>query len=271
MANGYQVSGSNRRFFDELENEDVDDFTFMSNPQHGSSGYVFGDKHNDPEEMNSQAKKQQRLMEEIERIQRRTLESSERSLGMIHESEQVGITTAEDLLHQREQLENCEDKVSNINRSLRTTQKHINSIKSVFYGFRGMFSKTPPSPTAQPPAAEDPPKRPSSGGLAQSIEQHKSQATYTTPEHPALKLREVDYMNNSSPSPLYTNQDIERKLGDNLDDISLGIERLKGLAIGLGEEIQDQNVMLDRLTSGVDKAEGTVRRQTKEMEKQLKR
>jgi len=47
--------------------------------------------------------------------------------------------------------------------------------------------------------------------------------------------------------------------------------RLKGLAEGLGDEIDSQNEMLDRLTDKTDKADFTIMRQNKDMTKLLKK
>jgi synaptosomal-associated protein 29 len=49
------------------------------------------------------------------------------------------------------------------------------------------------------------------------------------------------------------------------------LSRLKGLAQGLGEEIDTQNEMLDRLNDKTDKADFTILRQNKEMSKLLKK
>jgi synaptosomal-associated protein 29 len=49
------------------------------------------------------------------------------------------------------------------------------------------------------------------------------------------------------------------------------LTRLKGLAEGLGEEIESQNEMLDRLTDKTDTADFTITRQNKDMNKLLKK
>ena len=49
------------------------------------------------------------------------------------------------------------------------------------------------------------------------------------------------------------------------------LSRLKGLAEGLGEEIDAQNEMLDRVTDKTDKADFSIMRQNKDMNKLLKK
>jgi len=275
MADRYKGPADNRPFFDE-----IDDYTFLSHPQQGSSGYVFDDEKTRRLEAEKQARKQQQIMEEMQRIQERTVESSARSLGLVYESEEVGVQTAENLLHQREQLERSEANVSNINRALRSSQKHINSIKSIFSGFSSMFSKTPET-APQPVIPEESVSKPTSA-LAQTVDQSKSQPAHKSGEHPALKIRGIDYGEESGvgQSDLARGDSIKRQglmdtyemqLDDNLGNLSLGLGRLKGLAIGLGSEIEEQNEILDRLGASVDKADLGIGIQNKQMQKILKK
>jgi synaptosomal-associated protein 29 len=53
--------------------------------------------------------------------------------------------------------------------------------------------------------------------------------------------------------------------------MSLGLARLKGLASGLGAEIESQNELLDRLQDKAEKNEWKVDRQNKEMARILKK
>lgn len=60
----------------------------------------------------------------------------------------------QDLLHQREQLENVDRKLDKMKQDTRISQKHITSIKSVFGGLKNYFSGN----KDLKPAAEPPPK-----------------------------------------------------------------------------------------------------------------
>lgn len=281
--------------------DDVDDFTFLQHPRQGTTGYAFGGGLSNSDDGEDKRRRQMMLVaEEKERIQRRTLESSARSLGLVHESEQIGVATAEELMAQREQLENCETKVSDVNRSLRQSQKHINSIKSIFGGFVNRFSRNSVDadaglvPTNVPTS-----KKPSSGGepsseprtsnslLSSVVGETKNNPTYNrmaTREHPALRLRNVDYdssSTNKSTNPFDEEEEkeesvvggvqMEQQLNQNLDHLGLGLARLKGLAMGLGDEIEEQNAMLDRLGNSVDRADLGIQRQNKQMNKILKK
>jgi hypothetical protein len=64
---------------------------------------------------------------------------------------------------------------------------------------------------------------------------------------------------------------VNKILDRNLDEMYSSLSRLKGLAQGLGEEIDTQNEIIDRLNDKTDKAEFTILRQNKDMNKILKK
>lgn len=53
--------------------------------------------------------------------------------------------------------------------------------------------------------------------------------------------------------------------------MSLSLSRLKGLAQGLNSELDDQNMLIDRLQTSADKADWRIQRQNKDMERLLKK
>jgi synaptosomal-associated protein 29 len=64
---------------------------------------------------------------------------------------------------------------------------------------------------------------------------------------------------------------VNKIVDKNLEDMCFSLTRLKGLAEGLGDEIDAQNEMLDRLTDKTDKADFSIMRQNKDMNKLLKK
>ena len=64
-------------------------------------------------------------MEKRREIENRTLESSERSLGLLYESERAGAATAEELHRQKEQLKRTEERLDDINSTLKTSERHL--------------------------------------------------------------------------------------------------------------------------------------------------
>ncbi|CAG2174938.1 unnamed protein product, partial [Oppiella nova] len=128
------------------------------------------------------------LFEEKTRIEEESLESSKETLGLILESERIGVKTGRELVRQRETLNRVEDKLESIDGSLHETQKHIKSMKK-----------------------------------------------------------------------------------DNLNQIDLGIERLKQLSLGLGNEIDEQNTLIDRITKQTEKTELRIKHQNHQVNHLLRK
>lgn len=110
------------------EDDEIDDETFLQNSKRPSKSHSSFDE------------QIQSLQERRKEIEDRTLQSSERSINILRDSEQIGIATAEELLRQREQLERTDKRLDEINASLRFSQKHINGIKSVFSSLKNYMS-----------------------------------------------------------------------------------------------------------------------------------
>lgn len=81
---------SSNPFFD--DDDEVDDYEFLNHPQQGHSGYMLGNSDQQRSELEI---KRMQLLEEKRKIEERTLQSTNNSLGLIDESEKVGILTAE--------------------------------------------------------------------------------------------------------------------------------------------------------------------------------
>ncbi|RWS08692.1 synaptosomal-associated protein 29-like protein [Dinothrombium tinctorium] len=277
-------------------NDEVDDFAFLSHPQQGKSGYLLGtDRSNNCSQSTANQWEQQRkqLLEQRRAIEERTLESSKVSLGLLYDSEKVGLSTAEELIKQKEQLNGVEQKLDYVNQATRISQKHLNSMKSIFGGIRNYFSKStdtsPNSTTAPISSLPAPTSNPSS--LQQSIERMRNEMTESSAaNHPALRNRSTpDFsgfmdeereddrdgerkINNSSDQSAYAQRSlqIEKQLDENLDEMGKGIYRLKNLAMGLNSEIEEQNRMLGRITTKAERAEDTINYQTRQMKNLLR-
>jgi hypothetical protein len=66
-------------------------------------------------------------------------------------------------------------------------------------------------------------------------------------------------------------QNLQKVIDRNLEDMCSSLSHLKGLAEVLGEEIDTQNDVLDRLNDKTDKADFTILQQNKEITKLLKK
>jgi len=64
---------------------------------------------------------------------------------------------------------------------------------------------------------------------------------------------------------------IEKQIDSNLEELGGGLSRLKNLALGLGDEIEDQNLMLGRITTKAERAEDTLQYQNRQMKQILRK
>jgi synaptosomal-associated protein 29 len=93
MAGKQYVTNPNTPFFS-VDEDDVDDETFLRNSRAGDSGYML------PNNSYRQGKStieddRLQLLERKKAIEERTLQSSERSISLLRDSEQIGVATAE--------------------------------------------------------------------------------------------------------------------------------------------------------------------------------
>ncbi|KAG7200453.1 hypothetical protein KM043_016056 [Ampulex compressa] len=258
MAGQNYLSDPKNPFF-ALE-DDVDDETFLnSGPQRTdySSYNNYSNFDNDLEQ------KHQQLLQRRKQIEDRTIQSSQRSFSLLRDSEQIGAATAEELIRQREQLERTEKRLDDINSTLRFSQKHIQGIKSVFGSLKNYLSGKSldaPVPTAK---SSEPSSSSSvaSPALSNSLDRVQTNMINT---HPSLRIRGLlddDDMEQSHPATDNVSKVLER----NLDEMSGSLARLKGLAIGLSEEIGSQNDLIDNITDKAEKAEITLQKQNKDI------
>ncbi|XP_076376136.1 synaptosomal-associated protein 29kDa [Megalopta genalis] len=251
MASQNYLSDPKNPFFS-LE-DDVDDETFLKNAPSRSIGHI-----NDDNEFEN---KHQQLLQRKKEIEERTIQSSERSISLLRDSEQIGAATAEELIRQREQLERTEKRLDDINSTLRFSQKHIQGIKSVFGSLKNYLSgKSLDAPIPSTKLSESSSSESmTSPALSNSLEQVQTNIASTSP---ALKLRGLYDEDDSSNS--MTNN-VSKILEKNLDEMSGSIARLKGLAVGLSEEIDIQNDLIDNITNQAEKADITLQKQNKDL------
>lgn len=254
---GHQYVSNSRNL---LDDEDVDDETFLQNSRRP------------PASTNPFEEQQLNYQQRIKDIEDRTLVSSNRSLGLLRETENVGIATAEELARQREQLENTNKQLDDINTTLRFSQKHLNGLKSVFGGLKNYISgqrdmkqvqqqqslstaqstntlgdklNSPTSSYARPPMTAD--------------ERYES--------HPTTRLRmDEEYY---SVQQKQTGSNFNQQLDKNLDEMAGSLSRLKGLAIDLHQEIDDHNDLIDDITNKVENVDIKIGKQNKEINKLL--
>uniref|UniRef100_A0A8C6X583 Synaptosomal-associated protein 29 n=1 Tax=Naja naja TaxID=35670 RepID=A0A8C6X583_NAJNA len=221
--------------------------------------------------------RQRYLQQEVMRLSKSSLDSTNKSLSLIYESEHVGVATSEELVRQGEALKRTERMVDKMDQDLKTSQKHINSIKSVFGGFVNYFKAKPQDIKPEQNGAS---QYQGSNRLKEALSVSKEQESKYQETHPNLqKLENSDYSssgtssNNPSQSDHYPrNQHLRayhQKIDSNLDDMSSGLGRLKNLALGLQTEIDDQDEILNRLTGKVDTLDINIKSTDKRIKDEL--
>ncbi|XP_040204434.1 synaptosomal-associated protein 29 [Rana temporaria] len=216
--------------------------------------------------------RQRSLQQEVMYRAQNTVDSSNRSLSLMYESEKVGTETAEELMRQGEALKRSEKMVDKMEQDMKISQRHISSIKSMFSGFTNYFRAKP---------AETPPQNgaydyKASNKLQEAIASSKEQEDRYHATHPNLMKRDtLDSSSNvGAASSGYTHknqflQDYHKKVDDNLDDMSLGLGRLKNLAMGLQSEIDEQDDTIDRLGGKMDKLDLNIKTTDKRIRDEL--
>lgn len=205
-------------------------------------------------------RRQRYLQQEVMRSAQSAVDSSYRSLGLIAESEKMGVETAEELVRQGEALKRTDKMLDNMDQDLKTSQKHINSIKSVWGGMVNYFRGKPETkpPPEQPKAYE------ASEKLNAALSSSKGNEERYQASHPNLRkintggfgasasIDDGSSRQNGYPQNRHL-REAHQTLDNNLDDMSDGLSRLRNLGLGLQSEIENQDDSIDSLLNKVDK------------------
>jgi synaptosomal-associated protein 29 len=247
------VNNANNLFIDDDDlKDDICDEEFLKNSR-TTGRNPFEGQHNEQMQAFEQKKRE---------IENRTLESSSRSLGLLRETEQVGIATAEELAKQREQLENSSRNLDEINNTLRYSQKHLNGLKSIFGGLKNYLSgqKDYTPRMTSSPSADSKIFDPNTEQTPSMTSDERYQS------HPTTKLREDFQQQQQRPTQ---NTNFEQQLEQNLDEMAGNLSRLKYLAIDMHQEIDSQNVLIDSIHDKVENVDIKIGKQSKDMNKLL--
>lgn len=265
-------------FFDDNE---IDDDTFLNHPRAGSSGFMLPQNNQGgsssfptPRNVSSDEERLRQIMLKKKEIENNTIESSNRSLGLLFESEKVGAATGAELQRQKEQLLRTEGRLDEINDTLKQSERHLTGIKSVFGGIRNyLFAKNsglPPATAQQPSTSQNVRISNSDSDIASSSSRQPMYKpendrldTIREQNHPALKSRGLVENNSGKPAS------VDDILDNNLDEMAMGLSRLKGLALDLNAELDEHDDILIRLDDKASRTGIKVEKQNKDMSKIL--
>lgn len=230
--------------------DDVDDDLFISKkPQN----YIFADK-------------------KVQDIQERTSKSLSNTINLVQESERIGHSTLENLSSQRETLERVENDLDSINTMTRSTQKHLNNMRSLFGGIKSLFSSSSSTNASTQPIVP-------STGAGKIVKSATLAHVPSAGSVPSTSFSADRMANSIQPThSIQTNERFHDKINPpkdefeaNLSEIGFGLGRLKEMAMKLGDEIGDQNDMLDRITDKSERAGDSIKHQNRQMQQLLKK
>ncbi|XP_047448099.1 synaptosomal-associated protein 29 [Mugil cephalus] len=226
--------------------------------------------------MSDAERRQRYLQQELMRTTQSMVDSTHRSLGLIYESEKIGVDTAEEMVRQGEVLKRADKMLDNMDQDLKTSQTHITSIKSVWGGLMNYFKG---KPETKPPPEQQKPYQ-ASDRLQTAMSSSREHEDKYQASHP--NLRKLDTggfgastsMDDSSSRPNAYPQnrhlrEAHQTIDKNLDEISNGLSRLKNLGLGLQSEIEAQDDSIDSLLNKVDKMDNKINK-TNQQIKNLK-
>ena len=216
---------------------DDDDFSF---------GNRFSVKSSKPDPQEEENLK--RIHERIGQVENDSLESTQRALRSLNEANEIGVKTAEELIRQGEKLDNINERLDDVDNTLYHTQKNLNQIKSIFGGLKNKFFKPKaPEPVPAPKASNDGKK---------DMKTSQSAQNFSAPVQPAKHA-------------VITGSDREVEINKNLDEMSVGLSRLKGLASEMQFELDRQNPIIDSLNSKTSRTQSKIEDQNKQMRRVL--
>lgn len=289
MANNYLQPVNDHFGYNDTKLEDVDDDIFLSNSRsrtpmsdQGAVGGVGGGRSTNPFENDSEDYQRQVLEEKRRQIEARSLESTEKSLGLLIETEEVGKATAIELAKQREQLEKTAKQLDDINASLRFSQRHLNGLKSVFGGLKNYLAGNRDQPPSASPS-NNTPRSPSGSQISQVVDNNKplnnsnnivqnpKSPTEKYDNHPISRLRDDSTAQQQfkQQQQQKRNNPFEAQLEANLEEMCGNLSRLKGLATDLGQEIESQNELLDNMNYKIEDVDIKLSKQNKDINKLL--
>ncbi|CAG07838.1 unnamed protein product, partial [Tetraodon nigroviridis] len=228
----------------------------------------------DPDTGLSDAEKRQRyFQQEVMRTAQSAVDSSYRSIGLIYESEKIGVETAEELVRQGEALKRTDKMLDNMDQDLQTSQRHITSIKSVWGGIVNYFKGKPETkaPTEQPNTYQ------ASDRLQSAISSSREHEDKYQASHPNLRKLDTGGFGAASKDDGSSRQngysqnrhlkEAHQVLDKNLDEMCDGLSRLKSLGLGLQSEIDSQDDSINSLLNKVDKMDSKIQNTNQQMKK----
>lgn len=196
------------------------------------------------------------IQQRIGHTENESLESTRRALRLLNETEEVGVTTAAELVRQGEQLRNIDERLDEVDHTLTATQRNINSLKSIF---GNLFTRTP-KPAPSKPSTTNAKMTSSSSFSGTGSASAAPNRTMSGEAPPTSKAQFA----------VITGSDREQELNANLDEMSKGLSNLTRLAREMGSELDRQDPLISRISNKAELTKGKIDVQNDQMKKILK-
>jgi len=186
----------------------------------------------------------QAVQEQCQEKQNAIENSTTESLRLVQETLNIGAATAAELEGQGKQIDKIHGNLVDINQSVKKSEHHVRGIKSIF-GALWNRATGPPKEQLNLPKVE-PIAAPSTSGSAPGRSADvRSGPLYTTEKH------RLD----------------TQRTHDNLQQIGVGVQSMREMALSMGDELDRQNKKLVDVNQEADRANLGVNKLTKDMNK----
>nr|CAD2132919.1 unnamed protein product [Meloidogyne enterolobii] len=210
---------------------------------------------------------------EVEKYLQMSVDSTQRSVMQLDSSDKMAESTARNLLEQREKLERAEKNLDEIHTTTQYTQRSLNSLKSLFGGmFKNKFSRLPKEKPKDGVQQNSFSSSKSADQLSKIVNSDNSSGSTSVSNSKSTALSACGpSLSESSRAQIQGTrwEAMDNQVDQNLDQMSAQLARLRMWGSALGDEVDDQNRMLDRIHTKTERNDAVVRSQEGQMRKLL--
>ena len=198
------------------------------------------------------------IKQQKELYEKRMIDSSFRSLRLINESQDIASETAAELESQRLQLERTQQNLIKMDADLNQTDRHINSMKSIWGSVENWFKKpVNPLKSSSVPVKSNP-----------LGENNKNENAAIQNNLKSLD-KKVDLSWGNDPS-IRSQSSANQIVDKNLDHMLAGLQLLKSQGLALGAEIDHQNDLIEDIQAKSTKIDQRIDQQNLKVRSILK-
>ena len=185
------------------------------------------------------------LQAKRDEINQQVIASSNRSLGMLFETEKLGVSIDEELDIQKEKLLKTEKSLDDVNSTLKTSERHLKGINSFFGRMKNHFRTKKSSNFSSNPTSKE-------ADFHKSHDHNVRSNTYnpdanTIYQGNLAKGCDKVHKKGITRHQRLSDEQVDEMLNKNLDDMSKVLSVIKGQAVSIGVEINKHNTIIDRI------------------------